>query len=327
MNDAAMNEAIRATLLAQLPHTLDRTDLPGLGTRTEGKVRDVYVDGDRMFLVATDRLSAFDRVLSTVPFKGEVLTRTALYWFEHTRDIVENHVLDAPDPSVMVVRRCEPLPVEVVVRGYLTGSLWRDYEAGRHGAYGLSLPGGMRRDDAFDAPILTPTTKAERGEHDAPISRDEIIGRGLVDEAVYAECERIALALYARGVEMAADRGLILVDTKYELGLVDGRVVLMDEIHTPDSSRYWVAEGYAARLAEGAPQRMLDKENIRQWLIQTHGYQGDGPPPAIPDAVRVDLAAIYLDAYRRITGEDLVLEGGPVAERIRRNLSAAGYLS
>ncbi|MDF1563841.1 MAG: phosphoribosylaminoimidazolesuccinocarboxamide synthase [Deltaproteobacteria bacterium] len=318
--------SLRAALEAQIPHTLENTELPGLGPVERGKVRDIYRRDDQLILVASDRLSAFDRVLTTVPFKGELLTRTATYWFEQTADIVPNHIVSIPDPSVMVVRRCEPIPVEIIVRGYITGSLWRDYQDGSAAAYGLDFPADLRRDQAFPEAILTPTTKAERGEHDLPISREEILSRGLVDEALYAEAESVALKLFARGVELAAKRGLILVDTKYEFGLLDGKVVLMDEIHTPDSSRYWVAEGYAERFEAGEAQQMLDKENIRQWLIQTHGYKGDGPIPEIPAEVRADLAQKYVTAYETLTGRSFDAKPGNVHARIEKNLAEAGLL-
>lgn len=316
----------RQILEAQLEHTLQETELPELGELYRGKVRDNYRRDDRIVMITSDRLSAFDRVLTTIPFKGEVLTRMAVHAFRQTEDIIENHLLDVPDPNVMVVRACEPLPVEVIVRGYITGSLWRDYQAGRAGAYGLPFPEDLKRDQAFEAPILTPTTKAAAGEHDAPISREEILRRGLVPEAVYAEAEEAALALYRRGAELARKQGLLLVDTKYEFGLAGGRLVLMDEIHTPDSSRYWEAEGYEARLEAGEEQRMLDKENIRQWLIQERGYQGDGPVPEIPASVRVDLAETYVKAYERLTGQRFPLQGGAVAPRIRKALETTGYL-
>ena len=313
--------------LEQIPHCLEESHFDALGPVTRGKVRDIYRQDDRLIMVTTDRLSAFDRVLTTIPFKGEALTRMAVYWFRETEDIVENHLIDTPDPNVMVVRACQPVPVEIVVRGYLTGSLWRDYQAGRAAeAYGIELPEGLKKDQRFETPIITPTTKAERGEHDAPISREEILRSNLVSEPVYEACEEAALKLFARGQEKAAERGLILVDTKYEFGLADGRVVLMDEIHTSDSSRYWIADGYEARFEAGEPQQMLDKENIRQWLLE-RGYQGEGEPPEIPEAVRADLAETYVAAYERITGQRFPLVPGPVEPRIRKNLVATGYLS
>lgn len=314
----------RALILEQVSLTLDETKLTGLGDLERGKVRDLYFRDDEIVLVATDRLSAFDVVLTTIPFKGEVLTRMAVYWFEQTRDILHNHIIAVPDPSVMVVHRCEPVPVEIIVRGYITGSLWRDYQSGEAGAYGVELPGSLKRDQRFSEPIITPTTKARRGEHDLPISREEIIESGLVEEGLYSRCEQAARALFDRGVTLAAQRGLILVDTKYEFGVHDGKLLLMDEVHTSDSSRYWVADTYQARFASGEPQQMLDKENIRQWLIKERGYQGDGPLPDIPDEVRASLAEKYIDAYERITHETFEFRVGSVADRIRNNL--ASYL-
>src|SRR5690606_16686385 len=225
-------------LKAQLPQTLDRTDLrlPG---RREGKVRDVYDLGDHLLIVATDRLSAFDVVLTTIPFKGQILNQIAAHWFDVTRDVAANHVVSQPDPCALLARKCEALPVEVVVRGYITGSLWRDYQAGKAGVYGIDFPAGLRRDQAFDTPIITPSTKAEVGAHDEPISSEDVVRRGLVDAEIWEECRRIALALFERGQKLAAERGLILVDTKYEFGLADDELLVIDEIHTPDSSRFW----------------------------------------------------------------------------------------
>ena len=318
-------------LRAQLPFTLREASpsLDSLGHVYRGKVRDTYRRGDRLVMVTSDRLSAFDKVLTTVPFKGELLNRLALFWFEKTKDVAPNHVLDAPDPQVLVARACRPLPVEVVVRGYLTGSLWRDYLAG-HGAtaYGLALPEGMRKDEAFAEPIVTPSTKAPKGQHDLPLSPAEIVGRGLVEKAVWDRAVAYALALFDAGRRWAATRGLVLVDTKYELGLAedDGALLVIDEIHTPDSSRYWLADGSAERFARGEAQRMLDKENMRQWLIAERGYLGDGPLPDIPDDVRVSLAEKYAELYERLTGDAPPLVVGPVGERVERALRAAGYL-
>lgn len=316
-----------ATAQAQLPHTLRESALTGLGELYRGKVRDNYRTPERMVMVTTDRLSAFDHVLTTVPFKGEVLNRLTTFWFEKTRDIIQNHVIDVPDPSVIVARRCAPFPYEVVVRGYLTGSLWRDYAAGRGAAaYGLELPRGMRKDQRFEAPIVTPSTKAEYGQHDLPVSEKEILAGGKVAPEMWRQATGAALRLFARGQEHARARGLILVDTKYEFGLAGGELVLIDEIHTPDSSRYWIAEGAEERFARGQEQQMLDKENVRQWLIQERGYQGDGPPPAIPDPVRCDLAVKYAALYERLTGDSFEARVGSVAERIAGNLRAKGYL-
>ena len=276
-----------------LDFTLERTDLPGLPEPTRGKVRDVYDLGDRLLIVTTDRISAFDVVLGTVPCKGQVLNTIAANWFEVTSDLVPNHVISVPDPCAMMVKKLRPLPVEVVIRRHLTGSLWRDYQAGRRDDYGFELPPGMRADQRFDEPILTPTTKAELGEHDTPISAVEIVENGQVAADVWQQVSRAAFALFERGEQEAQKRGLILVDTKYEFGLLHDQVVVMDEIHTPDSSRYWEAETYQELLESGRPQKMLDKENTRQWLL-ARGFSGDGEPPALTDQVRLDLARIYL---------------------------------
>jgi len=313
-------------LRAQLPHTLRQIDLPALGELYRGKVRDNYSRGDRIVMVTTDRVSAFDHVLGTIPFKGEILSRLTAFWFDKVRDIAPTHLLDVPDPSVMVVKRAKALPVEIVIRGYITGSLWRDYQAGKAGAYGISWPAGLRKDQRFEEAIITPSTKAAYGAHDQPISEAQIIGQGLVAPEIWREATAIARALFQRGQEWATTRGLILVDTKYEMGIADGELVVIDEIHTPDSSRYWIADGYPDRFAQGAEQRMLDKENIRQWLIQAHGFSGQGTPPPLDEEVRVMLARTYVDLFERLTGERFRSEVGPVADRIERNLRVKGYL-
>ncbi|HZN93805.1 MAG TPA: phosphoribosylaminoimidazolesuccinocarboxamide synthase [Myxococcales bacterium] len=310
----------------QLQHTLRETDFPDLGERYRGKVRDVYGRGDRLVLIATDRLSAFDHILTTVPFKGEVLTRTSTFWFERTKHVVKNHLLDVPDPNACVVRRCRRVDVEVVVRGYLTGSLWRDYREGKHGAYGVPIPAGMKKDAAFERPIITPSTKEEVGKHDEPISAAEVVARGLCTQRDWERISEAALAVFAEGQRWAAARGLILVDTKYEFGTAGGELMLIDEIHTQDCSRYWDAAEYERRLAASQDQKMLDKENIRQWLIKERGFSGHGAPPAIPDEVRVELARTYAGAYERLTGQQFQPEVGDVAARIRHNLGKAGLL-
>ncbi|MCK6547118.1 phosphoribosylaminoimidazolesuccinocarboxamide synthase [Myxococcota bacterium] len=321
------NDALRARLHAQLGFTLEDTAFPALGTKYRGKVRDVYRTAERLVIITTDRVSAFDHVLGTIPWKGEILNRMAADAFERTKDIVPNHVLSVPDPNVLVARPCKAYPVELVVRGYITGSLWRDYQAGKAGAYGVPLAAGLRKDERFERPILTPTTKAELGAHDEPISPDEIVRRGLMTRAQLDAAADVALQLFARGQARAAERGLVLVDTKYELGEDDaGKLTLIDEIHTPDSSRYWVAAEYEDRFARGEPQNMLDKENLRGWLIDRHGFSGHGTPPKLDDEIRVTLAARYLEVYTQITGQHLEPAVGPVADRIRANLERAGLL-
>ena len=267
------------------------------------KVRDRVDLGSRLLLVTSDRVSAFDRILTTIPLKGQVLNQLSVFWFERTSDIVANHLLREVTPRSMLVRRCAVVPVEVVVRGYLTGSAWRDYQ--REGAVsGIRLPPGMRADQQFSRPLLTPATKAAGGAHDRPVSRAELLAGGVVSAELWQRIETVALQLYARGVEHAARRGLILVDTKYEFGTIGGELVLADEVHTPDSSRYWYRDGYPERFARGEPQRKLDKEFLRVWLME-RGFMGDGAPPAIPAAVRQELSLRYQEAYRLLTGHRL----------------------
>jgi len=315
-----------SVLSEQLGHTLADTQLDALGERYRGKVRDVYRQRDRLFLVATDRLSAFDRVLTTIPFKGEVLNRIAQFWFDRTKDVVPNHVLDTPDPNVTVARATKPYAVEVVVRGYLTGSLWRDVQKGAHTAYGLDIPPDMRKDAAFPEPILTPSTKAPVGEHDEPLSEAEVVSRGIVPAREWARIREAALALFRAGQAWCRTRGLLLVDTKYEFGAVGDALYLIDEMHTPDSSRFWRAGSYEERFSSGGDQVMLDKENVRQWLIREKGFSGHGPLPVIPEDVRVKTAALYLGAYAEITGTALTPVVGEVEARIRKNLQMHGYL-
>jgi phosphoribosylaminoimidazole-succinocarboxamide synthase len=278
-------------------------------------------------MVTSDRISAFDHVLGTIPFKGEVLSRLTTFWFEKVKDIAPTHIISVPDPSVMVVKRAQALPVEIVIRGYITGSLWRDYLAGKAGAYGIDWPSGLKKDQKFDRPIITPSTKAEYGKHDEPISEAEILRQKLVTPEVWREACEIAQRLFARGQEWAASRGLILVDTKYEMGIAGGKLVVIDEIHTPDSSRYWMAREYLQRFMAAQEQQMLDKENIRQWLIKEHGFSGHGQPPALTDEVRVMLARKYLEVFELLTGETFVSAGGDVQARIEQNLRKAGLLT
>jgi len=306
----------------QLPYTLDVFEGGDLGERYKGKVRENFYMGDEIIMVTTDRVSAFDHVLGTIPFKGQILTEIANFWFEKTKHIAPNHIISSPDPQVLVARRAETLPVEVIVRGYITGSLWREYEQGINGQYGFLLPEGLKKDQKFDTPILTPSTKAEYGMHDEPIARKDIVS-GLVDEKIYAQAEVYALKLFAAGQEWASKQGLILVDTKYEFGMVDDELIVIDEIHTPDSSRYWIASEYEKRFNEGKNQNMLDKENIRQWLIE-RGFSGEGTPPVLTDEIRVTLAERYIELYTQLTGNEFHPLLGDVKSRIERNLEKAG---
>jgi len=306
----------------QIPYTLDAFEGEDLGEHYKGKVRENFHVGDEIIMVTTDRVSAFDHVLGTIPFKGQILTEIANFWFDKTKDIAPNHIISSPDPQVLVAKKAETLPVEVIVRGYITGSLWREYEQGINGQYGFMLPEGLKKDQIFDTPILTPSTKAEYGEHDEPIARETIMN-GLVEESVYAQAEVYALDLFAAGQEWAAKQGLILVDTKYEFGMVNGELIVIDEIHTPDSSRYWIADDYETRFNDGAGQNMLDKENIRQWLIE-RGFSGEGTPPALTDEIRVSLAERYIELYTKLTGKEFHPLLGDVKTRINNNLEKAG---
>ena len=306
--------------------TLTRTDFnfPGQTGVYHGKVRDVYsVDGNNLLvMVATDRISAFDVILPKgIPFKGQVLNQIATYFLEATADLVPNWRLATPDPMVTVGYRCEGFPVEMIIRGYLTGSAWREYAAGARELCGVKLPEGMRENERFPEPIITPTTKAAEG-HDENISREEIIAQGLVSEEDYKQMEEYTRALFARGTEMAREKGLILVDTKYEFGKRDGKVILIDEIHTPDSSRYFYAEGYEERFEKGLPQRQLSKEFVRQWLIDNGfmGKEGQTVPEMTPEFCN-EVSERYIGLYEHITGRKF--EKAPeehLAERIENNV-------
>ena len=291
---------------------VDAPRMASLGEFRRGKVRDLFVGDDEILMITTDRLSAFDVVLTSVPCKGAILNAIALHAFEQTKDVWPNHMIDCPHPNVLRVRKADPLPIEVIVRRYITGSLWRDYQEGKHEVYEVDIPSGLKRDQRFDEVIITPSTKAEVGIHDEPISRRAIVEEGLVTREVLDEACHAALKLFARGEELAAERGLILVDTKYEFGMIDGQLVVIDEIHTADSSRYWIADEYQQRFDAGESQRMLDKENIRQWLIG-EGYQGEGEPPAIPASVRLDLAEKYAKLHDQLLGEAFVPGNSDVA--------------
>ena len=291
-----------------------------------GKVRDVYFLGDDMLcMVATDRISAFDVILPKgIPFKGQILNQIAAKFLNATRDIVPNWLLDTPDPMVSVGYKCQGYPVEMIVRGYLCGSAWRAYKSGAREICGVKLPDGMRENEKFSTPIITPTTKAEIGTHDEDISREQILARGLVPENEYKQIEHYALALFARGQEIAKQHGLILVDTKYEFGNYNGQVMLMDEVHTPDSSRYFYADGYEERFANGEPQRQLSKEFVREWLMD-NGFQGkEGQQvPEMTTAIVNDITNRYIEVYEGITGEPFVkAETDNLAARIEKNVNA-----
>ncbi|HOM81591.1 MAG TPA: phosphoribosylaminoimidazolesuccinocarboxamide synthase [Armatimonadota bacterium] len=318
-----MQAGIRDTIAQQIGHTLARTDFDWLGRKYEGKVRDNYSAGDRRFIIVTDRLSAFDRVIAPIPFKGQVLNEMAAFWFERTGSIVKNHMLAMPDPNAMVVRECQPLPIEVVVRAYLTGvtstSIWTQYQQGARVFCGHKLADGMVKNQPLPEPIVTPSTKAEKGGHDESVSAEEIVRRGLLSPELMEQVSEVSLALFRFGSELLAKHNLILVDTKYEFGLCNGELVLIDEIHTPDSSRFWIRDTYEERFARGEEPEKIDKEYLREWLA-SQGFRGDGEIPEIPTEVIVETAYRYLSAAERIMGRELDLQVGDVASRLEANL-------
>lgn len=308
----------------QLSHTIEQTDFEDLGRCYHGKVRDNYQQNGRRILVTSDRISAFDHVLpQTIPFKGQVLNQTAAYFFNATSDLVPNHVLSVPDPNVTVAKDCTPIPIEFVVRGYLAGHAWREYNRGVRTLCGQELPDGLRESEQLPEPIVTPTTKAEQG-HDQDVTRDEAIATTDIDAAAYDQLAEWALALFRRGSEMASEQGLLLVDTKYEFGRTsDGDLVLIDEVHTPDSSRYYYQDGYEDRLEKEEPQRQLSKEFVREWLME-NGFQGrEGDEmPTLPDAFRVKVTKRYVELYETVTGEDFEPDTDPnPTQRIHEALS------
>ncbi len=303
-------------------------DKPGLGRRITGKVRDSYVDPERApgrrILVVSDRVSCFDRVVGTIPLKGQILNQMAAFWFRQTQDLVRNHLIEVPDPNVSIVQECKTLPVEFVMRGYLTGSsstsIWTAYESGVRNYCGHVLSDGLQRHEKLPAPILTPTTKAEQGDHDELTSREALIESGAISEALYDEAHSIAQRLFAEGSRFAEKQGLILVDTKYEMGLdQSGAILVIDEIHTPDSSRYWRLDSYEKALSDGGSPAAIDKEYVRLWLGEK-GYRGEGTPPELPIEVRVEAATRYIAAFEQISGRAFEANFEAPIERIERNL-------
>ncbi len=302
-----------------IANCVDNVDVPNLGEKIKGKVRDIYSQGDTRILITTDRVSAFDQILGLIPYKGQVLNQLSVWWFEQTQDIVANHMLSVPDPNVMVGQEAQALPVEVVVRGYITGvtstSLWTLYKNGERKPYGIELPDGLSKNDALPEPIITPTTKAEHG-HDERITSAEIVESGLIDADIWSDIQQKAIAVFKRGQSIADKAGLILVDTKYEFGLIDGEVTLIDEIHTPDSSRYWTKSSYKA----GKPEN-YSKEFLREWF-KAQGYIGDGDAPKMPDEFIVQVAERYISAYEMLTGQEFIPAEQPATQRIRKNLAS-----
>ena len=307
-----------------LNNCLTETNL-SVGKKKVGKVRDSYELSDKIILITTDRQSAFDRVLASIPFKGQVLNLTSAWWFEQTKQIVPNHVISVPHPNVTIGKKCQVFPVEFVVRGYITGttdtSAWMNYKNGMREYCGNTLSEGLKKNQKFDEPIVTPTTKSDT--HDRLISPAEIVSENLVSQADWDYVSGKALELFNFGQKTAAEHGLILVDTKYEFGLDENNeIYLADELHTPDSSRYWYADTYEERFRNGQEQRMLDKEYLRQWLIKERSFMGDGHIPEIPAEVIIEVAKKYIKAYEEITGNKFDAKVGDVLERVKKCLGA-----
>ncbi|MBU0751364.1 MAG: phosphoribosylaminoimidazolesuccinocarboxamide synthase [Gammaproteobacteria bacterium] len=313
----------------QMQYTLKDTDFPALGQKYKGKVRDVYIGEDKIFLISTDRQSAFDRNLANIPFKGQVLTQTSAFWFRNTNDIIKNHVIDVPDPNVVVCKKLKVFPVEVVVRGYLTGvtstAAWTAYSKGERNFCGNVLPEGMKKNQKFDTPILTPTTKSD--VHDEKITAAEIVSKGLMTKEQWDLVSDKALKLFARGTEIAALHGLILVDTKYEFGYDEnGEIFLIDEIHTPDSSRYWLKNSYEDRFMFNKEPENIDKEFLRLWFTEHCDPYNDAELPPAPEELVTELSKRYIQLYEMITGKEFSCSIGDVRERIEINLKGKGYL-
>ena len=325
---SAMSNLSDSDFAAALANPLAATDFPSLGEKYEGKVRDNYTKDGLRTIIVTDRISAFDRVLGTLPFKGQILNYIASWWFEKTKHIAGNHVVSVPDPCAVVVHECEPLPVEMVMRGYLTGttatSIWVHYERGERTFCGHALPDGMKKHQRLERPILTPSTKAAHGDHDVSASREEILKLTKMPEAEFDAAAKMAEDLFAFGQRLCAERGIILVDTKYEFGKTkDGRIVVIDEIHTPDSSRFWFASTYEERMTAGQNPESFDKEYVRRWLAD-RGFRGDGPVPEIPDEVKIEASKRYIEAVESLTGEQFQPSLDEPVARLRTNLKISG---
>ena len=311
----------RQRIIAARDKLLQSIDIFGLGTKHQGKVRDYYQAKGKRILITTDRISAFDRVLGYIPYKGQVLNQLSAFWFEKTSDIVANHAIDIPHPNVTVARDAKPFPVEMVVRGYITGvtstALWYAYARGERVIYGLKFPEGLIKNQKLPTPILTPTSKAEHGMHDERLTHEEILKRKLVSPKILKQMEQTALSLYRRGNEICQKRGLILVDTKYEFADYNGKLILIDEIHTPDSSRFWKIDSYKKRFAKELEPENFDKEFFRIWYIK-QGYRGDGEPPKMSVDLQIKTAARYIKIYEMITGKKFKPEKYPLEDGIRQ---------
>lgn len=310
---------------------LKSVNISGLGKKISGKVRDLYVlDGTRIF-ITTDRQSAFDKVLGCIPFKGQVLTALSAFWFEKTKDIIQNHLISVPDPNVMLVKNCTLIPIEMVVRGYITGvtdtSVWGSYEKGERVIYGIKFPEGLNKNQKLPKCVITPTTKADFGLHDERLTEKELLKRKIVSPVLWKQMQKTALELFARGQKICDKAGIILVDTKYEFGLDEkGKLILIDEIHTPDSSRYWVKKTYPGRFKKGLEPENYDKEPMRIWFKE-RGYTGEGKIPKMPSEFLTKMSMLYMGIYEKITGQKFIPDMTKnVNERIKKNLKISGII-
>ena len=313
----------------QLNNTLSETNFNKLGKLYRGKVRDNYTKESQRIIIATDRLSAFDRVITTIPFKGQMLNQVSSFWFEKTKKLVKNHLIEVPDPNVSVVHQCQTLPIEIIVRGYITGTAWRNYLKGEPTS-GIMLPKGLRKNQQLDKILVTPSTKAESG-HDIYISKEQIIREKMVDKDIYEDMEQAALKLFKYGQVYCKKNGLIMVDTKYEFGLKDGELMVIDEIHTQDSSRFWILDSYEKLFEKEDEPEILDKEIFRGWLMETYpktfpDIKPDEDIPPISEDIKIELATRYMRSYKKITGLDCKAEVEDVNQRILQNLKDTKYL-
>lgn len=310
--------------LDSIPLALKTVNILKLGKKNSGKVRDYYlVDGKRV-LITTDRLSAFDRVLGCFPFKGQALNQLSKFWFEKLSDVIQNHMISVPDPNVMIVKNCTLIPIEMVVRGYITGvtntSIWGSYEKGERLIYGIKFPDGLRKNQKLPAPVITPTTKAETG-HDERLTEKEILKKRIVSPKLWKQMKKSALELFAKGTTICAKAGIILVDTKYEFGILNGQLILIDEVHTPDSSRFWVKDSYEKKFKAGEEPENFDKEFLRIWYAKK-GYKGDGRPPKMPDDFMVQVSKRYITIFEKITGNKFKAFKYPIANRIKDSIKS-----
>lgn len=314
----------KQTIIRNIPHALKTVNIPSLGKKIQGKVRDIYVRSGKRIIITTDRQSAFDKVLGFIPFKGQVLTALSAFWFEKTKDIIQNHLIGVPDANVLIVKNCKVIPIEMVIRGYITGvtdtSIWGSYEKGERKIYGIKFPDGLQKNQKLPHPVITPTTKAEKG-HDERLTEKIILKKKIVTPKIWKQMKNVTFALFKRGQEICDKAGIILVDTKYEFGLEkSGKLMLIDEIHTPDSSRYWIESTYKKRFLAGEEPESYDKEPLRIWF-KGHGYTGKGRPPKMPPEFLAKMSSLYMSIYEKITGKKFVPDiTRNVNKRIKGNL-------